>query len=294
MLEHSYSKWLEKEVIAIKYALLVALEKRDQLLYIEAPALRESYMQKIGIYEEQVLKAELELTLVEKKKQLIQTALNRREPIDLEAIEKQLEEERKQQLENLNENYKKDYVKSNLSEDERNELQKLYKEIVQDFHPEVHKELTGFQKKLYERAVVSYQKQQLEELRLVHEMLYAKGEDGVSVELDIEVSVGDGETGELAEQLMEDYSLAAEVYECFEPLEEDGILLSVKQQYEAREQGVWMEIEQIQTRFPFVAKETLESEELTNEYLKSLETRMSVCREQTAELNQQIAVILEG
>lgn len=294
MLEHSYSKWLEKEVVAIKYALLVALEKRDQLLYIEAPALRESYMQKIGIYEEQVLKAELELTLVEKKKQLIQTALNRREPIDLEAIEKQLEEERKQQLENLNENYKKDYVKSNLSEDERNELQKLYKEIVQDFHPEVHKELTDFQKKLYERAVVSYQKQQLEELRLVHEMLYAKGEDGVSVELDIEVSVGDGETGELAEQLMEDYSLAAEVYECFEPLEEDGILLSVKQQYEAREQGVWMEIEQIQTRFPFVAKETLESDELTNEYLKSLETRMSVCREQTAELNQQIAVILEG
>lgn len=294
MLEHSYSKWLEKEVIAIKYALLVALEKRDQLLYIEAPALRESYMQKIGIYEEQVLKAELELTLVEKKKQLIQTALNRREPLDLEAIEKQLEEERKQQLENLNENYKKDYVKSNLSEDERNGLQKLYKEIVQDFHPEVHKELTAFQKKLYERAVVSYQKQQLEELRLVHEMLYAKGEDGVSVELDIEVSVGDGETGELAEQLMEDYSLAAEVYECFEPLEEDGILLSVKQQYEAREQGVWMEIEQIQTRFPFVAKETLESDELTNEYLKSLETRMSVCREQTAELNQQIAVILEG
>ena len=294
MLEHSYSKWLEKEVVAIKYALLVALEKRDQLLYIEAPALRESYMHKIGIYEEQVLKAELELTLVEKKKQLIQTALNRREPIDLEEIENQLEEERKQQLGQLNENYKKDYVKSNLSEDERNELQKLYKEIVQDFHPEVHKELTDFQKKLYERAVVSYQKQQLEELRLVHEMLYAKGEDGVSVELDIEVSVGDGETGELAEQLMEDYSLAAEVYECFEPLEEEGILLSAKQQYEAREQGVWMEIEQIQTRFPFVAKETLESEELTNEYLKSLETRMSVCREQTAELNQQIAVMLEG
>ena len=106
--------------------------------------------------------------------------------------------------------------------------------------------------------------------------------------------MGDGETGELAEQLMEDYSLAAEVYECFEPLEEEGILLSAKQQYEAREQGVWMEIEQIQTRFPFVAKETLESEELTNEYLKSLETRMSVCREQTAELNQQIAVMLEG
>ena len=55
-----------KEVLAIKYALLVALEKRDSLLYISSPALREEYMQKIGVYEEQVLKAELEVTLAEK------------------------------------------------------------------------------------------------------------------------------------------------------------------------------------------------------------------------------------
>lgn len=67
MLEQTYSKWLEKEVLAIKYALLVALEKRDNLLYIEEPALREEYMQKIGVYEEQVLNAELEVSLAEKK-----------------------------------------------------------------------------------------------------------------------------------------------------------------------------------------------------------------------------------
>ena len=169
MLEQTYSKWLEKEVLAIKYALLVALEKRDKLLYVEEPALREEYMQKIGVYEEQVLKAELEVNLAEKKKQLIQTSINRREPVDLEAIKKQLEEERKEQLEQLNQNYKRDSLQSNLSQEEREELQNLYKEIVRDFHPEVHKELTEFQKQLYKRSLAAYQKQQLEEFYIMKE-----------------------------------------------------------------------------------------------------------------------------
>ena len=92
MLEQTYLKWLGKEVVAAKYALLVALEKRDNLLYIEEPDLKEEYMQKIGMYEEQVLKLELEVFLQEKKKLMIQAAINRREPVDLEAIEKQLDE----------------------------------------------------------------------------------------------------------------------------------------------------------------------------------------------------------
>lgn len=290
MLEQTYSKWLEKEVLAIKYALLVALEKRDKLLYVEEPELREEYMQKIGMYEEQVLKAELEVTLAEKKKQLIQTAINRRELVDLDKIDQQLEEERKQQLEQLHQNYKKDSLKSNLSQEERDELQNLYKEIVRDFHPEVHKELTEFQKQLYKRALSAYQKQQLEELRLVYEMLYAK--DTVELTSEISADEEDGDGAEFVEQLTEDYSLAAEVFECFELLEEDGILLSTKQQYEAREQGIWKEIERIQARFPFVAKETMQNEEMTKEYLKSLESRMNLCSERLTELDGQITEML--
>ena len=292
MLEQTYSKWLEKEVIAIKYALLVALEKRDKLLYVEEPALREEYMQKIGVYEAQVLKTELEVSLAEKKKQLIQASINRREPVDLEAIEKQLEEERKEQLEQLNQNYKRDSLQSNLSQEERDELQNLYKEIVKDFHPEVHKELTEFQKQLYKRALSAYQKQQLEELRLVHEMLYAKEASELTFEIPITTQVEESETIEIVEQIMEYYSLASEVFECFETLEEDGVLLSAKQQYEAREQGIWTEIENIQSRFPFIAKETLQNEEMTKEYLKTLEIRMNSCSERLMELNEQITEML--
>lgn len=292
MLGQTYSKWLEKEVMAIKYALLVVLEKRDKLLYVEEPALREEYMQKIGVYEEQVLKAELEVNLTEKKKQLIQTAINRREPVDLEAIEKQLEEERKEQLGQLNQSYKRDSLQSSLSQEEKNELHNLYKEIIKDFHPEVHKELTEFQKQLYERALAAYHKQQLEELRLVHEMLYAKDASKLTLETPITTEVKEGETLEIVEQLMEDYSLAAEVFECFEQLEEDGVLLSVKQQYEAREQEIWVEIENIQSRFPFIAKETLQNDEMTKAYLKTLESRMNSCSESLMELNEQITKML--
>ena len=271
---------------------MVALEKRDKLLYVEEPALREEYMQKIGVYEEKVLKVELEVHLAETKKQLIQTAINRREIVDLEAIEKQLEEERNKQIEQLGQNYNRDSLKSDISQEERDELQKLYKKIVSDFHPEVNKNLTDFQKQLYKRALVAYQKQQLEELQLVHEMLYAKDSEEIAFEIPITTEVDEGETLEIVEQLMEDYSLAAEVFECFTPTQEDGVLLSAKQQYEEREQSVWMEIKRIQSRFPFIAKETLRNEEMTQEYLKSLESRMNSCKDSLVEINEQITELL--
>ncbi len=288
MLEHTYSKWLEKEVVAIKYALMVALEKRDRLLYIEAPALKEEYMRKFGAYEEKVLKAELEVALAEKKKQLIQTAINRREQVNLEEIEKQLEEVRKKQLEQLNQNYRQAFMQNSLLPEEKEELQNLYKDIVRDFHPEVHKEMTDFQKQLYKRALVAYQRQQLEELRLVYDMLYTKDIEEIMVEISNDSKFWEVISLNAAERLIEDYSLAAEVFECFEPLEADAILLSTKQQYEVKEKDVWEEIERIQKEFPFIAKETMQSEELTKEYMKSLEGRMNACNENLESLNRQI------
>ena len=293
MLESNYTKWLKNEVYAIQRALIVALEKRDNLLYIEEPALKEEYMQKIGGFEEQVLKAELDVALAEKKKQLIQTAINRREPIDIEAIEAQIEEERKEKLEELNKSYNKESLHSTMSDEDKEELQKLYKEIVRDFHPEVHKDLTDFQKQLYERALAAYQRQQLRELRLVYEMLYARDIEDVGLEVSDSDTDEDDNQDEYIDKLQEDYALASELFECFEPLEKDGILLSSKKQYEGIEKGIWEEIERIQMRFPFTAKETMEDEEKTKEYLKSLETRMRMCDNELTKLNAQISKLLE-
>lgn len=291
MLEQTYLKWLGKEVVAAKYALLVALEKRDNLLYIEEPELKEEYMQKIGIYEEQILKLELEVSLQEKKKMLIQAAINRREPVDLETIEKQLDEERANQLNRLKEAYKAGvHQNETLTVEEKEELQNLYKEIVREFHPQVRSDMTENEKYLYEKALDAYKRQNLEELRLIHDMLFSSETEGLSVEMS-EIEVEDGEAEalkEIAKEMMEDYSLAAELYSCFEALEEDAVLHSAKIKYENMQVGIISEIEGIMNRFPFIAKDTLRDEAKLKAYLDSLSGRMNAAKESLKELQAEI------
>lgn len=294
MLEQTYLNWLGKEVIAAKYALLVALEKRDHLVYIEEAELKEEYMQKIGMYEEQVLKLELEVSLQEKKKQMIQAAINRREPINLDAIEKQLEEERSNQLKRLNETYKAgEHEKERLTAEEKEELQNLYKEIVRVFHPQVNNEMTDMQKSLYQKALEAYKRQNLEELRLIYDMLFSEDTEGL-IETS-EIVSEDTETEEIkeiAKELMEDYSLAAELYPCFEMMEEDAVLHSAKTKYEDMQAAVVAEIEGILNRFPFIAKETLRDGVKLKTYLDSLSGRMNSAKDRVDELKAEIAVMI--
>lgn len=294
MLEQTYLNWLGKEVIAAKYALLVALEKRDHLVYIEEAELKEEYMQKIGMYEEQVLKLELEVSLQEKKKQMIQAVINRREPIDLDAIEKQLEEERSNQLKRLNETYKAgEHEKERLTAEEKEELQNLYKEIVRVFHPQVNNEMTDMQKSLYQKALEAYKRQNLEELRLIYDMLFSEDTEGL-IETS-EIVSEDTETEEIkeiAKELMEDYSLAAELYPCFEMMEEDAVLHSAKTKYEDMQAAIVAEIEGILNRFPFIAKETLRDGVKLKIYLDSLSGRMNSAKDRVDELKAEIAVMI--
>jgi len=299
MLEQTYLKWLGKEVVAAKCALLVALEKKDNLLYIDEPKLKEEYMQKIGAYEEQVLRLELEVSLQEKKKQLVQTAINRREDIDLEAIEQQLEEERTNQLNRLNQVYKAgEQQGEKLTEEEKEELQTLYSDIVREFHPEVRNDMLEIQKKLYQKALEAYKRQNIVEMRLIHVMLFSAEAEELPIELSLELSEnGDEDIEELAlrgiaKRLMEDYKLAAELYPYFEMLEEDVALHNSKQQYEAKLELIMAEIDKILNRFPFVAKETLRNEELLKEYTDSLSGRMNSAKLRIEELQKEIAVMI--
>lgn len=295
MLEQTYLKWLGKEVIAAKYALLVALEKRDNLLYIEEPELKEEYMQKIGMYEEQILKLELEVSLQEKKKLMIQAAINRREPVDLEAIEKQLDEERASQLSRLNETYKAGTRQNEtLTVEEKEELQSLYKEIVSEFHPQVRSDMTETEKVLYQKTLDAYKRQNLEELRLIYDMLFTSEAGDLSLEVsEIESEVDEAEElKEIAKEMMEDYSLAAELYSCFESLEEDAVLHSTKTKYENMQAGIISEIEGIMNRFPFIAKDTLRDEEKLQAYLNSLSGRMNSAKESLEKLQTEIETMI--
>ena len=99
MRKQTFYDWLAREVTSSRMALVRLYENRDRLLYVEAPQLRKKYMDVIGVYEEPVLQAELEVSLLRRKVELIQIAINRREPVDLIAIDTQLEKEKQEKEE---------------------------------------------------------------------------------------------------------------------------------------------------------------------------------------------------
>ena len=93
-----FAGWLAQEVESAQNALLTRIEQLDTLRYVEAPKLRNEYMVKIGTVEDEVLEAELNAKMLQRKLELIQIRRNRREPIDIAEIDRQIESERKELL----------------------------------------------------------------------------------------------------------------------------------------------------------------------------------------------------
>ena len=75
-----FAGWLAQEVESAQNALLTRIEQLDTLRYVEAPKLRNEYMVKIGTTEDEVLNAELDAKMLQRKLELIQIKRNRRKP----------------------------------------------------------------------------------------------------------------------------------------------------------------------------------------------------------------------
>ena len=142
MVERSFTDWLSWEVYSARYALLGIYEKRDNLRFIEGPRLEKEYMEKVGKFEETIIQEEIEVELLQKKQQMIQAALNRREPVDEAAIDAEIEKLRQQKLTEAASCGNGDDVLE-LTSEQANELQELYHTIVKNYHPQMHPWQTG-------------------------------------------------------------------------------------------------------------------------------------------------------
>jgi len=292
--------YLAQEQQATRLALLAAYETKDRLLYVEAPALRQEYMLKIGTQEEKVLEAELSVAMLRRKLELIQTAINRREPVDEAKIDKMLEKEREDRLQELEDADRTLKELPELSDEEKKEMQRIYRRVIDDYHPGLHPDLSDTQKALYQKAMEAYQQQDLEALRLVSDMMYDTTE-----EFEWTVKFGEDDESEptaeekreryhsMAVRLSTDYTLAKELYSSFAQLEDDVIIINAIDQYRRTREEVLSEVGQIRAGFPFNAKETLSSSKLTAEYISDLASRQRRCDEEINELNVRIAKLLE-
>lgn len=169
----SFGDWLIREVAASRMALISAYEKRDHLLYVEAPPLRKRYMDAIGTVEEGVLQAELEVALLRRKAELIQIALNRREPVDLAAIAAQLETEKDEKIASMEQADLTLNELPQLAEEQAETLQSQYREIIRNFQPAMNPDISDVQRELYQKALEAYKMQDAAAMQLIYDMLLA-------------------------------------------------------------------------------------------------------------------------
>lgn len=294
----TFYNWLQREALSSRMALVKLYESKDHLLYVEAPPIRKRYMKIFGDVEESVLSQELEVSLLEKKLEMIQTAVNRREKIDLAAIEAKLEEEkaaRVSEVENADQTLNELPV---LSEQDQHTLQRQYREITANFHPAMHPELTDVHKELYQKAVEAFKMQDVEAMKLVYESLFSTAE---GMEFTIETSTAESTSEErraayreYVKELSTDYLLARQLYQYFTPLEEDQVVLDTLRKYEEKRKEVEEEIRQIREGFPFNAVSTMNDKTKTQEYLAELRARANRCAEEKQKLEERINKLLEG
>lgn len=290
-----FAGWLAQEVESAQNALLTRIEQLDTLRYVEAPKLRSEYMVKIGTSEEEVLDAELNTKMLQRKLELIQIKRNRREPIDMAEIDQQIAAERKELLEQAEVADAAGQQLPQLTEEQQDELQKLYHKIVENFHPQVHPNLTDTEKALYEKAVEAYRSRNLDALKLIDEILF---KDNISLVLQASLSIDDAEDDEqhaaaLAEALSADYTLAKQLYPYFEPSQQDAVLRSAAERYTVQCEETEDEIEQLRQTFPFTAQSTLADSEKTKAYLEQLSLRKLRALDAQKTLTQKINSIME-
>lgn len=293
----TFGDWLIREVAASRMALITAYEKRDQLLYVEAPPLRKRYMDAIGTAEEGVLQAELEVSLLRRKAELIQIALNRRETVDLAAIEAQLEAEKEERIAAMEQ---ADLTLSELPQltaQQAQTLQSQYRAIIQNFQPAMNPDISDIQRELYQKALEAYKMQDVAAMQLIYDMLLAPlNMGGVLLPEAAQQNDAAEKRQELfhaiADELATDYTLAKELYRCFAPREEDHVIQSALESYKSQREAVLTEIAGIRTGFPFNAMATLNSPTKTQEYLMELQIRARRCEEERAEVERKITELI--
>ncbi len=299
MRKQTFTACLAAEVESARLALLSAYQERDRVLYVEAAPLRKKYMDIFGVVEDAVLRAELELHLLERKRDLIQRALNRREQVDLAAIEKMLEEEKEELLKQLESEDRTSKEMPELTEEQMHTMQRQYREINRSFHPSLHPEISDTQRELFEKAQEAYRNQDPEAMKLVYDMLFKPIDEGSLAQGLRESSRADPLTprqsfAAFAHELETDYALAKELYDCFMATEEDSVVSTALDVYTAERRLVEEEIEAIRKGFPFAAVEVINDPAKQEEYMLSLKLRAKQCEIETKQVKDVITELLRG
>lgn len=256
----------EYERLQKEYSELV--EKRDDMLYQEAPKLEAIYMESIGQLQYEILQLEYDIALLKLERDLMQSFVNRGEEPELETVEEQVEVQAKVYNENLHQEEEKikqakAFIEQQKEEEnkqkdaEKIELKQLYKRLVHRLHPDLHPEQTEWERELFLKVQEAYANEDLERLRQLEAELDA-GMPFTSVE---------GNTVD----------------------EWEARVTKLKEQIAAIRQ----EIEDLNNQFPFTYRDKLNSQEWIAAKQEELRVRIEMLQKEKERL-EQIVNMMKG
>lgn len=168
---------LQKEIERLRTELSMLMTERDELRFVICKNIEMKYMLLLGGLEHKAFSLQCKYLRLKRKAEMIQARLNRREPVDLEEIDEELDIEFASYQEKLDEQIQKmkeAAIRSSserLTEAETKELKKRYHRIVKALHPDLNPDVTEAQIELFHQAVMAYENGDLLTLRMIDDMV---------------------------------------------------------------------------------------------------------------------------
>lgn len=174
---------LKREVQKLNTEISMLLLERDELRFVVCRNIETAYMLSLGALEFKAYELYCKVLRLKRKLAIITAKKNRQEKIDLDRIEKTLDEEFAEYKKQLDEQVKKmneaiEYSKlERLTEEEEKEFKKLYRQIVKALHPDLNPNVTENEIKLFQNAVEAYKNGDLKTLRFISTLISSVSPD---------------------------------------------------------------------------------------------------------------------
>lgn len=293
MKTHTFTDWLYSEVMSARNALLTLYEQMDKMKFIEGPQLEQQYMDLVGSEEETIIPLEIKCELLKKKQQLIQAAINRREPVDEAAIDAQINALWEEKLQEAGGTIPPGTGCYSLSQGQLDDLQELYQKIVKSFHPHMHPEITENQKLLFDKAQEAYRRRDMAALQLIYDMLTSTEGETMTMTLTLSFSVAEDDGEAERQSFTTDYTLAKKLYSCFVPTAEEVTIREEQQRCQEKQEQVMEQLEAMKQHFPFNAAQMLADPAQLEDYKRQLALRKYDAEKMIQKLENEIQSMLE-
>ena len=269
--DNQYEK-LKAEIQALREILAALVFERDHLIHVVCKEIESDYMRELGTIEAEIYHAECEVRYLQRKLEMMQASVNRREEVKTESIDEDLRAQYEEyqkiyeefvrrimeaaEFQSRRKKNAKSAKKTDSSEksakaeqpketttdvpqeadSEEKLLKKLYRQIVKAMHPDLHPNQDEATKELFKRAILAYKDGDLKTLN------------------EIASTIGSA-ASTTAEDKIESL------------LQEKARILTMIRTIRA-------EIKIVKTRFPYTKKETLDDPEKLAAEKKKLNSRL--------------------